>query len=84
VTGKVVRLLGRNPMIVIIVAAISFQLWGSGLQAEFFSQQFQRSLRQLFGVLPKLPIEAGIVVCAHAAFESSGVSGAIKETRRDR
>jgi hypothetical protein len=58
---------------------------GAGLcsQLQFPSQQFQRSLRQLFGVLLKLPIEAGIVVCIDAALERSSVNGPIKEPRRD-
>ena len=53
------------------------------LQAELFRQQPQRSLRQLFRVLAKLPIEAGIVVSVHSTFESSGVNGSIEEPRRD-
>ena len=34
-------------------------------------------------VLAKLPIEGGIVVRGHATFESFGVTGSIKEPRRD-
>jgi hypothetical protein len=34
-------------------------------------------------VLAKLPIEARIVVCVNAAFEGFGVTGSVKEPRRD-
>src|SRR5262249_1892121 len=45
--------------------------------------RFPNTSGYLLRVLPSLPIEAGIVVCVHAAFERSGVSGAVKEPRRD-
>src|SRR5262249_13235388 len=43
----------------------------------------QRRRRQLFGVLPELSIEAGIVVRVDAAFGGSGGNRSIKEPRRD-
>jgi hypothetical protein len=53
------------------------------LQAEFFSQQFQRSLRQLFRVLAELPVKARMIVRVHAALKDFGIDGPIKEPRRD-
>jgi hypothetical protein len=43
------------------------------LQAKFLCQQIQRSCRELCGVLPKLPVEARIVVRVHAALERLGI-----------
>src|SRR5262245_20901849 len=58
---------------------MSKRVCGLRSQLQFFSQQHQCSLRQLFRVLAKLSIKGGIVVCVDAAFESHRVNRSIKE-----
>jgi hypothetical protein len=59
------------------------QVWPASIQVESLRQDIERIAYDLLRVLPKLPIEVGIVVCVDATFEGSGVNGSIKEPRRD-
>jgi hypothetical protein len=59
------------------------QVWPASIQVESVRQHIKCVAHHLLRVLAKLPIEAGIVVCVDAAFESSGSDGSIKEPRRD-
>jgi hypothetical protein len=53
------------------------------IQVESLRQHIKCVAHYLLRVLAKLPIEARIVVCVDAAFEGFGVTGSVKEPRRD-
>jgi hypothetical protein len=53
------------------------------IQVESLRQHIKCVAHYLLRVLPKLPIEAGTVVCVDTAFEGFGVTGSVKEPRRD-
>jgi len=55
----------------------------SSIQLESLRQHIKCVAHYLLRIFPKLPIEAGIVVCVDAAFEGFGVTGSVKEPRRD-
>jgi len=64
-------------------AAACLQVWPASTQVESLRQHIKCVAHYLIRVLPKLPIEPGIVVRVHAAFEGFGVTGSVKEPRRD-
>jgi hypothetical protein len=62
---------------------IGLQLWPTSIQVESVRQHIKCVAHYLLRVLPKLPIEAWIVVRPDTAFEGFGVTGSVKEPRRD-
>jgi hypothetical protein len=53
------------------------------MQVEAPRQHLKGAFHQLRRILPKLPVEAGIVVRIHATLERFGIGGPVKESSRD-